>query len=451
MKSLDSKTQGFMSLVGILVIIVVATLVVAGFYIYQSPKEALVQTQKPQESSTSKTDALQLKEENSAPQETKPTLPPSLKTTPSLTSPVSVKKLSSCKEINESGEYLLTTDIMNTKTGPCIKFQNVSNISLDCQDYTITSKNEGINIYIKEVSDFKIHNCKLVSSVNLPTERVQHTLRIENSKQGEVYNNVIGGNFATISGSTAVTIRNNTFINEFSVYKSNNITITKNDFSNGGNIAVLLHLQDGHNNSVISNTMDGKSDGIFRGLSDSIGSDDGIVIGNESQDTIQGNTIQNVFDCGIENVGYMFDSKIIGNKVKNAGVCLVGGWWQSSVKGNLIKDNIADNVAQLFVFSRLRGLQPGEQYVYFKDNTFENNKMINPRLEDVFALPASSIYMITSSVPSSSIVVGNNVFRNNDFTTTLGPITFEPANMIVDGGGNICPAPEDASFPLKCN
>lgn len=366
------------------------------------------------------------------------------------TSPVSLE-LNSCGEINKSGKYSLVADITNTKSEPCIKVQNINNVSLDCQNHTITSKNENYNIYVKGVSDFKINNCKLVSSVNVSADvSSQHVLRIEDSKQGEVYDNIIGGNFTSISGATAISVHDNAFTNQLSVYQSNHITITSNNISNGSD---PLHLEGGNNNSVISNIIDGKSDGIF---ANRIGADDGIVPRDESQDLIQENTIQNVFDCGIENVGSIFDSKIIGNNIKNAGFCGIGGWYWSSVKGNLIKDNIADNTPQLFHFARTYSLKSGEQYVYFKDNTFENNKFVNPRTVIVRGggygfENASQITIEATDVPSSSIIVGNNIFLNNDFTIVADPILFTPENMIIDGGGNKCPTTVGTNFPLKCN
>lgn len=367
-------------------------------------------------------------------------------------------KVSACGEIKKPGKYLLVADLINTKTEPCIKFQDVKNASLDCQNHTIISHNEDYNIYVKGSSDFKIKNCKLQSSVTLPSDRVQHVLRIEDSKRGEVSGSTIGGNFATVSGSTVVTLHNNTFTNQFSIYKSNHITITQNNFSN--NIDPIT-LDSGSDNSVISNVIDGKSDGILHNDGNNIGADDGIVIKNESRDMIQGNAIKNVYDCGIETIGYMFDSKVISNSVKNAGVCLLGGWYWTSLKGNLIKDNVGDDMPRLFVFWRSNGLLSTEQYVYFKDNVFENNKFINPRKvignnEEDWFMEASYITMESSDVPSlsipgSKIIIGNNVFKNNNFTTIAGSVVFSPVNMIVDGGGNICPATTDLNFPLKCN
>jgi hypothetical protein len=386
-----------------------------------------------------------------------PTTTPTPTSKPTLTSIPSPQssKIDSCRTISTAGEYSLSEDLTNSKSEPCIKIQNVSNVSLDCQNHTITSKNENYNIYVKGSLNFKVSNCKLVSSINVPVETsIQSVLRIEDSKQGEVYNNTVGGNYTIVSNSSFITLRNNTFSTELTVYKSNNVTVKNNNFSYGG--AESITFQEGSNNSAISNFIDGKSDGVFRGLTSSIGADDGIVIKDESGDLIQGNTLQNFFDCAIENIGKMFDAKIIGNKLNNAGVCFLGGWYYSSVKGIVVKDNLASNVPTLFYFFRLYGLKPNEQYVYFQNNTFENNKLSNPKLGTQFSL-ASRMVFDGKNIPLQNHILGNNILKNNDFTKLVGPLRITPANIIIDGGGNTCSGAEEEAkgggegIPFNCN
>ncbi len=364
-------------------------------------------------------------------------------------------KINSCGTISVAGNYFISRDLLNTKAEPCIKIQNANNVILDCQNRVITGKNENYDIYVKRTSNFKIKNCKLVSSINDLTRDMssQHVLRIENSKLGEIDNSSVDGNFASISGSSFITIKKSAFTSQLSVYKSNNVIIKDSSFSNGMD---PITLQEGKNNSVISSLIDGKSDGVFRGFNGSIGADDGIVIKDESGDIIQGNTLQNFFDCAIENTGEMFDAKIIGNKASNAGVCFLGGWYWSSVKGIIVKDNTVSDTPTLFYFFRQYDLKPNEKYVYFLNNTFENNRMINPKLNTSFSFAAKMIFN-GAFVPIQKHILGNNVLRNNDFTKLLGPILVAPANLIKDGGGNICSgAQEDVRgggdpLPFKCN
>lgn len=352
--------------------------------------------------------------------------------------PVSLK-IDSCRTISTSGEYLLLRDLTNTKSEPCIKIQNVSNVTLDCQNYTITSKNENSNIYVKGGLNFKINNCKLVSSVNsLLSESVQHVLQIEDSKQGEIINNTIGGNYATINDSSFVTARNNTFNAQLSVHKSNNIVLRNNSFNFAGGGAVNIFLGDGNNNSLISNVLDGKSDGVFE---NKIGTDDIVFLDNEDNDVIQENTLQNAYECAIE-FNRITGVKIISNKVNNTGLSFLCGWHYVSAKNITVKDNMVNNSPSLFWLWRERALIPNEQYVYFQDNLFENNKLTNPKIGTGFSF-AALIDFNRPVIPLQNYRIGNNILRNNDFTKLIGPLRLAPANVIIDGGENICAGAEE--------
>ncbi len=361
--------------------------------------------------------------------------------------------IDSCRTLSKTGNYVLTGNILNEGSGPCIKVTNVSNVTLDCKDHAITGKNEDYAIHVKGSSNFKIANCKLESNEPLPTNRAQHLLRIENSSKGEMDKDTIGGTYSSISGSSHIAIHDSVFTNQLNVYQSNNVSIKSSQFSN---ILDPITLQEGYDNSVISNTIDGKSDGRYVGLENSIGADDGIVIKDQIGTVIQGNTLSNFFDCAIENVGYMYDAKIVGNTVRNTGVCFLGGWYYSSVKGILVKDNVVSQTPNLFYFSRLYALKPREKYVYFQNNTFENNKLSDPKLDTAYSL-ASRIVFNGSDVPISQHILGNNVFKNNDFTKQTAPLRITPGNIVIDGGGNTCSGAEEEQrgggdpIPFDCH
>lgn len=360
-------------------------------------------------------------------------------TVPDIKVPITksgVSSIDSCATISKPGDYLISKDLINTKSEPCINIVDTSNVNLDCQNHTISSKNENYNIYVNRSSNFKISNCKLISTLNVPVGvSTQNVLSVESSNHGEISDSVINGNFTTVNRSSFITMRNNTYTNQLLVYRSNNVMIRDSNFSSLSTESVKL--QEGNNNSVVSNFMDGQSDGIYRGMDGNIGGDDGVLLQDETGDLIQGNTIKNFYDCSIENTGYMYDTKILENTADNAGVCFLGGWYHSSVKNLIAKDNVASNMPSLFNFHRKYKLRPGEQIVYFLNNTFENNKLSNPRLNTVF--PFSSFFFFDGSeVPLSKHVVGNIVLKNNDFTKLLPPISIAPTGMIVDGGGNIC-------------
>ena len=375
---------------------------------------------------------------------------PSSQPSSQITTSVSLQ-IDSCRTISAAGEYSLSGDLTNIKSEPCIKIQNVNNVSLNCQNHTITSKDENYNIYVKGSSNFKINNCKLTSSVLLPSESTQHVLRIEDSKQGEISNSTVGGNYATISGSSFVTGRNNTFNTQFIVYKSNNVTLKDNSFNFAGG-AVTIAFYEGSSNSLISNVLDGKSDGIFENKN---GTDDVVFLDNENDDLIQGNTLRNAYECAIE-FNRVAGVKIIGNKVNNTGLSFLCGWHYVSAQGTTVRDNVVNNSPSLFWFFRERALRSNEQYVYFQNNVFENNKLINPKTGTGFSF-AAMIDFNRLIVPSQNYIIGNNILRNNDFTKLVGSLRLAPGNIVTDGGGNICSGAEEeakgggSSVSFNCN
>lgn len=346
--------------------------------------------------------------------------------------PLSVE-MSKCGEITKSGNYIITSDLAAAPDHICINIFAIKNVSLDCQNHTITSL-RGNTIRIAQTTDFVLKNCISSSKANV---------NIIDSQRGEIFNNTFD-NLVSLSQSNDIHIHSNVFLGDLQP------TFTGS----------LLNMSNGKNNVVKSNTFDGRSDGINLGEQDSIGFDDAIVITNESGDTIQENDIKNFYDCGIENVGYIYDSKIIGNKIQNTGVCAIGGWFDSSLRGNVIKDNVARDVPSLFVFWLssdiwLRSTLPATEInYYFKDNMFENNTFTDPKFvtKPFVSTPSQSYFSITNSViPASQLIVGNNIFRNNHFPQSASAIFFQPSSMVVDGGGNVCTKPSGAAFPLECN
>jgi hypothetical protein len=359
--------------------------------------------------------------------------------------------IDSCKTIETPGDYKIIKDLVNGKSEPCIKILNTSNVTLDCQNHSITSKNEYHGLFIKKGANFKIKNCTLVSSIKLPSNSAEHVLRIEDSKNGELSNSSIGGNYATISDSSFISFLNNTFNTQFSINKSNHLTLRGNTF-NYVDGAVVVALYDGNNNSLISNILDGKSDGVFENKK---GTDDVVFLDNEKDDLIQGNALKNAYECAIE-FNNVSGVRIVENTAANLGLNFLCGWHYVSVKGLVVKDNKASNSSGLFMFFRERALRSNEEYVYFLDNLFENNVLSDPKNN----APYRGVVYIDfdrSIVPVQNYRIGNNIFKNNDFTKVAGPLMLAPKNIIVDGGGNICSRAEEGGkgggdeLPFNCN
>ena len=105
-------------------------------------------------------------------------------------------------------------------------------------------------------------------------------------------------------------------------------------------------------------------------------------------------------------------------------------------------------------------VMPQDEYRFFKDNIFSNNKFINPKRVSNTD-PTSSFFNLQyfgglsqlsgeRVLTQNELILGNNIFTNNDFGITLPAPYLKPESMIVDGGGNICSQPTEANYPLRC-
>ena len=79
--------------------------------------------------------------------------------------------LSSCIEIREEGDYILSNDLAVSPNTSCINIHDTKNVNFDCQNYSITNTIDDIgklyvnNIKVNNVSNFTIKNCRLNSNV----------------------------------------------------------------------------------------------------------------------------------------------------------------------------------------------------------------------------------------------------------------------------------------------
>ncbi len=400
-----------------------------------------------------------------------PTTPSPAPTHPNLLPPapaVDKFKISACTKITEGGNYTLSNDLIGRA---CIDITNVNNVNIDCNNHSINpNSNSPQNDYthhvieINNVKNFSIKNCN-ISAVSPDTP-----INIESSNGGVVQNNTLSGVPISISSSSNINFVMNDIRTNLYVTASDNMNIEKNTIKNHGQDPSegVVRIS-GNSNKVIGNTIDGESDGIFRSppggafSSDnkSIGADDGIVIGRGEANNnviLQGNTIRNVWDCGIETLGPIFNSQFTDNNITNAGLCGIGAWYFNSFKGNTISNNVINNVPQIFTFLRTSTYQGSHSNFappyYFKDNIFTGNKFINPKIG--YSNASAHIYFVASDggsylnsqpLTDSDLITGNNIFTNNDFGKILNAPEFSPKSMIVDGGGNVFSTPQicDAS------
>ncbi len=386
--------------------------------------------------------------------------------------------ISSCKDIQESGFYILDKDV-SSNDDICIKIQNRDGVHIDCKGHLINSNSEKEpSVRIINSNDFSLINCMVQSKYKNSVEIGMDDASANESgilttkiSKGKLEKNEFGPGAVSAFKTEKLEIINNKFYGHYSQHGSENNLINNNVFDllypETGTAGMIL-LSFGKNNEVSNNFINGKSDGIFRGSSPStiesnIGADDGIVIAHESSDLIKDNTIENVFDCGIESEDFISDTKIINNKIRNAVLCGIGAWHGNSWLNNQVLENIVHDAPALFVFFKAGKVD----VVYFKDNQFIGNKFIEPRTDSSrltsFILDItknqSSSFRFDISTKDSQFILENNLFQNNDFSKIINRPIIIPTHMVKDGGGNICKdnnieLDDDGNpiaYPLRCS
>lgn len=392
--------------------------------------------------------------------------------TPSQSSPST--PIASCSEITSGGNYSLSQDIA-TPSNRCLDIHDVSNVNLDCQKHSITA-GQAENIRVAKVQNFSIRNCNLVINLSESNPSGGDAIVMDDSASGIVENNITSEGGVRSRRSNHIQVLNNTVKSRspFAQHKSSFNQIRDNKFTadpivadpqialpagfigSGGADGVVVS-DSGSNNTIENNIIDGSSDGIFR-QQGNVGADDGILLaGGEKDVNIIGNTIKNIWDCGIENIGPIEGAQINKNKINNAGVCGIGGWYWNSWLKSTIDSNIIEDTPTMFYFYRANSLldeQNGlsEQNVFFKDNTFSNNIFLRPRISPGKSLTSASIDFnnMPVEIPSSAVKLGNNIFKNNDFGQTIVSPMIIPSSIVVDQGGNKCLKVNDDSHPLEC-
>ncbi|HEV2339853.1 MAG TPA: right-handed parallel beta-helix repeat-containing protein [Patescibacteria group bacterium] len=405
-----------------------------------------------------------------------------------LGSTSSSNQISTCGSITQSGTYTLSQDLTSTNT--CITISGTSgapltNVTLDCAGHSITMTTQS-DIYSAISTSYAnaitITNCTVVTNdqvgsvadaISVDNDNgftfTNNTLTcnpitswsvftISNSQNGIINNNTINGEESFIRSSNNIQITNNQYHAGLSVYHTDNSTIDSNVFklrNNTGMVGIgeYIEVEWGSNNTISNNAMDGGWDGVARGYSKDTGFDDGIVWGSEAGDSVINNTISNIYDCGIENIGVIQNSVISGNKITTAGTCGIGGWYWSSLLNNNIKNNTVDQAPEMFAFTRIYGLQSTEQYVYFENNTFDSNIFTNQRNGETQASNGGFINLglsPSSSITPSQTKYDNNIFENNNFGVSVFSPFINPPSLAVDKGNNICKPLISPDTPLNC-
>jgi hypothetical protein len=250
-----------------------------------------------------------------------------------------------------------------------------------------------------------------------------------------------------VSDVHGLTIRN-CRMQGFSSTRSSDVTFVGNVLTadTRKTVGSVVRFAEGMNNRVIDNTIDGSWRGQkypFGGYPP--GADDGIIIENDANLAIEGNTIRNVWDCGIERLGNSTDPITIrNNDITNAAECGLGGWFSAGWRDSIIADNTVSNSGAFARIYFSATQNKGIDHITFRNNVFENNRFQYP---SSMGVPSVNIDYVTGTA-RLPLDIGNNIFRNNNFGGDIVAPRLAPAFGFVDGGENICR--QDGTSSLTC-
>jgi len=312
-----------------------------------------------------------------------------------------------------AGPFVVDADLAKA-SATCLTFSGNVGAKLDCGGHEVW------RVTLSNVQDFTMTNCAMRAGV------VQ-TLRVIDSRNVTVDNVEVSGS-VFVQASHDSTLRNSRFL--YPVLPANP----------NGFVSAELYLIGGQNNRVIGNTIDGGWDGN-PATYQTQGCDDGILINNETNAWIEGNTIRNAFDAGIESSASPgpITTTILNNEIVHMGYTGIGGYYIPGWRDSTFKGNVVSQSPSLVHFDGVSARAAGVTSLTLIGNRFENNSLRDPVKNQAkygggFS-PAVVINYVVSGLPSD--VVGN-AFRNNDFGTASPGPALAPASGFIDEGGNIC-------------
>jgi hypothetical protein len=395
-----------------------------------------------------------------------------------VTSAEAPTAVNACRDITAPGSYRLQADLSASGNSACLSIHDTHDVQLDCDGHVL-SRNTSTGaeaLAVNSVQDYSVKNCLIEGRL----------IAVKASANGSITKNTLvpsadapwGWAVIDVEQSSRMTFDSNTIAagsyqqlyGDGNTVSRNHVTSSAGQNSPGATIVSVYSS----GTRIIGNVIDGRATNF------SYGADDGIGIQDERGAVIEDNSIQNVWDCGIELTGVNSSHLIRRNHITNAFICGVGGWYWLSVSDSTIAANTTDRAPLMFLFSRNFGLRPAgfddihvmpaDTAVRFRDNVFEGNLLTNQtplggdggynntsmmQLGNKLQYNGSLSSIAGERVPSDTeFEFSNNVFRDNDFGHVgYGP-WFGPtvaSGIINDGGGNFCKTPSIASYPLVCH
>jgi parallel beta-helix repeat protein len=393
--------------------------------------------------------------------------------------------LMSCRTIGVSGSYTLATNISSTVPDSACLTINADNVALDCAGHTLATVFTAIAIL--PVRNVTINNCAISGTgngyfgvidiygsqgVSLTNSSVTTSgflgaaIHVDSAQRLTVTNCTL---LATATSSTMGVYRTHQVAITggritaqapsdlpgiaFSSDSSSNITLANNLLTSAGSPAYsVVWLVDGGSNTIRNNQIDGSWNGDPGTLGQQ-GADDGIVLISEHGDTVQANTVSNVWDAGFESISALTNTLIAGNTFTNTGFTGIGAYYGTSWVGNKILGNSVSASPSLAYIMFVRncpgvGDCPADSVttILFQGNTFRGDSLRNP----VTLAPS-----LRGRIPASVVInfsglneqphplplpfaASNDTIAGEYLPSSLPSFYLAPAAAFVDGGGNVC-------------
>jgi hypothetical protein len=333
-------------------------------------------------------------------------------TTPAPSPPT----ITSCGIIVTPGSYVVASDISGAPSaGTCLSIQ-ASDVQLDCRNHTVSS------LGFTTVHRVTAMNCTVTDPIFVDSPLTNVTI---------AHNTLVGG-WNSITSQQLTLMANHISGRGVILVNASSSVVTNNTVDNAtSQTFYAVDLVGGTNNQVLQNTINGG----YGGTIPNVGLDDGIILSNETSDTIQGNTISNVFDAGIEGVDIVQNTTIAQNTITNAGFAGIGSYWCTQWTGNVISGNtVSLSPTMMYVVYAVGKGQCGSPVPAggFTNNQVTGNRLVNPPAlgQDVYGI---SIALANLNVAA----VSNNLIQGNDLGSGF-TLVLTPASGFINGGGNTC-------------
>ncbi|HEY6357964.1 MAG TPA: right-handed parallel beta-helix repeat-containing protein, partial [Vicinamibacterales bacterium] len=192
----------------------------------------------------------------------------------------------------------------------------------------------------------------------------------------------------------------------------------------------VISVSEGHDNQVTGNTLNGQYDGSGQ----AVGSDDGILLVDEANDTVNNNIINNVYDAGIEGANNVTNTVMTNNTITNAAAAGIASyyctsWVNDTVSGNTVSVSAAAMWVLYITSATLCGTT--EAPANFTGNQITANQFQSPHQ------PTGNSTGLNINLNQYPAAVSNNLVQGNILGTAIG-MNLEPIAGFIDGGGNVC-------------